>query len=68
MNRRFHVVSLFIGNLLTLGAIFIYAIQSQVNVALSTYALVMAFLSALLMIFFYVWGDEKKQISNRFSK
>ncbi|GAB0170875.1 hypothetical protein LSPCS325_43120 [Lysinibacillus sp. CTST325] len=68
MNRRFHFVSLIIGNLLTLGAIFIYAMQSQVDVALSTYALVMGFLSILLLIFFYLWGDEKQQISNRFSK
>jgi len=68
MNRRFHFVSLIIGNLLTLGAIFIYAMQSQVDVALSTYALVMGFLSTLLLIFFYLWGDEKHQISNRFYK
>ncbi|KOS62570.1 hypothetical protein FJQ98_17845 [Lysinibacillus agricola] len=68
MNRRFHFVSLIIGNLLTLGAIFIYAMQSQVDVALSTYALVMGFFSTLLLIFFYLWGDEKQQISNRFSK
>ncbi|KMY31599.1 hypothetical protein ACZ11_05090 [Lysinibacillus xylanilyticus] len=68
MNRRFHFVTLIIGNLLTLGAIFIYAMQSQVDVALSTYALVMGFLSALLLIFFYLWGDEKQQISNHFSK
>ncbi|MGE7110452.1 hypothetical protein [Lysinibacillus sp. NPDC047702] len=68
MNRRFHVVSLIIGNLLILGAIFIYAMQSHVDVALSTYALVMGFLSTLLLIFFYLWGDEKSQVSNRFSK
>ncbi|MFJ7732203.1 hypothetical protein ACIQXF_09960 [Lysinibacillus sp. NPDC097231] len=68
MNRRFHFLSLIIGNLLTLGAIFIYAMQSQVDVALSTYALVMGFLSTLLIFFFYLWGDEKSQISNRFSK
>ncbi|MFF2175564.1 hypothetical protein ACFVT8_03725 [Lysinibacillus sp. NPDC058147] len=68
MNRRFHFVSLIIGNLLILGAIFIYAMQSQVDVELSTYALVMGFLSVLLLIFFYLWGDEKQQISNRFSK
>ena len=43
MNSRFHFVSFIIGNLLTLGAIFIYAMQSQVDVALSTYALVMGF-------------------------
>ncbi|EAZ83430.1 hypothetical protein [Lysinibacillus fusiformis] len=42
--------------------------QSQVHVALSTYALVMGFLSTLLVIFFYVWGDEKQQISSRFLK
>ena len=58
MNKRFHFVSLITGNLLTLGAIFIYAIQSQVDVALSTYALVMGFLSTLLIIFFYLWRDE----------
>ncbi|MFJ6266273.1 hypothetical protein [Lysinibacillus xylanilyticus] len=68
MNRRFHFVSLIIGNLLILGAIFIYAMQSQVDVALSTYALVMGFLSAFLLIFFYLWGDKKQQISNHFSK
>lgn len=68
MNRRFHFVSLIMGNLLTLGAIFIYAMQSQVDVAFSTYALVMGFLSTLLLIFFYLWGDEKQQISNRFFK
>lgn len=68
MNKRFHFVSLIIGNLLTLGAIFIYAMQSQVDVAISTYALVMGFLSTLLLIFFYLWGDEKQQISNRFFK
>ncbi|MGE8035701.1 hypothetical protein [Lysinibacillus sp. NPDC093692] len=68
MNRRLHFVSIIIGNLLTLGVIFIYAMQSQVDVALSTYALVMGFLSTSLLIFFYLWGDEKQQISNRFFK
>ncbi|KPN89588.1 hypothetical protein [Lysinibacillus sp. ZYM-1] len=68
MNKRFHFVSLITGNLLTIGAIFIYAMQSKVHVALSTYALVMGFLSTLLVIFFYVWGDEKQQISSRFLK
>lgn len=68
MNKRFHFVSLITGNLLTIGAIFIYAMQSQVHVALSTYGLVMGFLSTLLVIFFYVWGDEKQQISSRFLK
>ena len=43
MNKRFHFISIVTGNLLTIGAIFIYALQSQVDVALSTYALVMGF-------------------------
>lgn len=43
MNKRFHLISIVTGNLLTIGAIFIYAMQSQVGVALSTYALVMGF-------------------------
>ncbi|MEK5232398.1 hypothetical protein MHB42_11575 [Lysinibacillus sp. FSL K6-0232] len=64
MNRRFHLISLIIGNLLIIGAIFIYAVQSQVQVAISTYALVISFLSTLLIIFFYVWGDDKQQISS----
>ncbi|KUF31921.1 MULTISPECIES: hypothetical protein [Lysinibacillus] len=68
MNKRFHFISLVTGNLLTIGAIFIYAIQSQVHVALSTYALVMGFLSTLLVVFFYIWGEEKQQIPNRFLK
>lgn len=58
MNSRYHFISLIIGNLFTLGAIFIYALQSQVDVALSTYALVTGFLSTLLIIFFYLWRDE----------
>ncbi|HBT71498.1 MAG TPA: hypothetical protein DEB37_04255 [Lysinibacillus sp.] len=68
MNKRFHFISLVTGNLLTIGAIFIYAMQSQVHVALSTYALVMGFLSTLLVVFFYIWGEEKQQIPNRFLK
>ena len=59
MNRRFHLLLLVMGNLLTLGAIFIYAVQSQVQVALSTYALVMGFLSMLLLIVFYLWGESE---------
>lgn len=68
MNKRFHLVSIVTGNLLTIGAIFIYAMQSQVGVALSTYALVMGFFSTLLVVFFYIWGEEKHQVSNRFLK
>lgn len=68
MNKRFHFISLVTGNLLTIGAIFIYAMQSQVHVALSTYALVMGFLSTLLVVFFYIWGEEKQQIPTRFLK
>lgn len=68
MNKRFHLVSIVTGNLLTIGAIFIYAMQSQVGVALSTYALVMGFFSTLLVVFFYIWGEEKQQVSNRFLK
>ncbi|MGY4796348.1 hypothetical protein MHB40_15790 [Lysinibacillus sp. FSL K6-0057] len=68
MNKRFHFISIVTGNLLTIGAIFIYALQSQVDVALSTYALVMGFLSTLLVVFFYIWGEEKQQVSNRFLK
>lgn len=68
MNKRFHLVSIVTGNLLTIGTIFIYAMQSQVGVALSTYALVMGFFSTLLVIFFYIWGEEKQQVSNRFLK
>ncbi len=37
MNKRFHLLLLIMGNLLTLGAIFIYAVQSQVQVVFSTY-------------------------------
>lgn len=61
MNKRFHFISLVTGNLLTIGAIFIYAMQSQVHVALSTYALVMGFLSTLLVVFFYIWGEENNR-------
>lgn len=68
MNKRFHLVSIVTGNLLTIGTIFIYAMQSQVGVALSTYALVMGFFSTLLVVFFYIWGEEKQQVSNRFLK
>lgn len=68
MNKRFHLVSIVTGNLLTIGAIFIYAMQSQVGVTLSTYALVMGFFSTLLVVFFYIWGEEKQQVSNRFLK
>ena len=68
MNKRFHLVSIVTGSLLTIGAIFIYAMQSQVGVALSTYALVMGFFSTLLVVFFYIWGEEKQQVSNRFLK
>lgn len=68
MNKRFHLVSIVTGNLLTIGAIFIYAMQSQVGVALSTYALVMGFFSTLLVVFFYIWGEQKQQVSNRFLK
>lgn len=68
MNKRFHFISLITGNLLTIGAIFIYTVHSQVHVALSTYALVMGFLSTLLVIFFYVWGEEKQKLPNRYLK
>ncbi|KOY83239.1 hypothetical protein MHB44_13500 [Lysinibacillus sp. FSL H8-0500] len=61
MTRRFHLIALIIGNLCIIGAIFIYALQSQVQIALSTYALVIGCLSALLLIFFYIWGDENQQ-------
>ncbi|MEK5332422.1 MULTISPECIES: hypothetical protein [unclassified Lysinibacillus] len=62
MNRRFHLLLLIMGNLLILGAIFIYALQSQVQVAFSTYGLVMGLLSTLLIIIFYLWGDEERQV------
>ncbi|MGE7093079.1 hypothetical protein ACQKII_16810 [Lysinibacillus sp. NPDC048646] len=68
MNRHFHLLTLIMGNLLTLGAIFVYAIQSQIQVALSTYGLVMGFLSTLLIFIFYLWGDDKPHVSNRFFK
>lgn len=68
MNKRFHLISIVTGNFLTIGAIFIYAMQSQMEVALSTYALVMGFFSTLLVVFFYIWGEEKQQVSNRFLK
>lgn len=62
MNRRFHLLLLIMGNLLILGAIFIYTLQSQVQVAFSTYGLVMGLLSTLLIIIFYLWGDVERQI------
>lgn len=62
MNRRFQLFLLIMGNLIILGAIFIYALQSQVQVAFSTYGLVMGILSTLLIIIFYLWGDEEHQV------
>ena len=62
MNKRFHLLLLIMGNLLTLGAIFIYAVQSQVQVAFSTYGLVMGVLSTLLIIIFYLWGDAEPHL------
>lgn len=62
MNKRFHLLLLIMGNLLTLGAIFIYAMQSQVQVAFSTYGLVMGLLSTLLIIIFYLWGDVEPHL------
>jgi len=62
MNRRFHLLLLIMGNLLILGAIFIYALQSQVQVAFSTYGLVMGLLSTLLIFIFYLWGDVEHQV------
>ena len=41
--------------------------QSQVGVALSTYALVMGFL-VLCLWFSSIYGEEKQQVSNRFLK
>ncbi|MFJ7646595.1 hypothetical protein ACIQ1H_03550 [Lysinibacillus sp. NPDC097279] len=62
MNRHFHLLILLMGNLLILGAIFIYALQSQVQVAFSTYGLVMGLLSMLLIFIFYLWGDVEHQV------
>ncbi|WP_339258645.1 hypothetical protein [Lysinibacillus sp. FSL K6-3209] len=62
MNKGFHLLLLIMGNLLTLGAIFIYAVQSQVQVAFSTYGLVMGLLSTLLIIIFYLWGDAEPHL------
>ena len=62
MNRRFQLFLLIMGNLIILGAIFIYALQSQVQVAFRTYGLVMGLLSTLLIIIFYLWGDEEHQV------
>ncbi|MFJ7666152.1 hypothetical protein ACIQXI_03550 [Lysinibacillus sp. NPDC097195] len=64
MNRRFQLFLLIMGNLIILGAIFIYALQSQVQVAFSTYGLVMGLLSTLLIIIFYLWGDEEPHITD----
>jgi len=62
MNRRFQLFLLIMGNLIILGAIFIYALQSQAEVAFSTYGLVMGLLSTLLIIICYLWGDEEQQV------
>lgn len=67
MNKRFHLVSIVTGNLLTIGAIFIYAMQSQVGVALSTYALVMGFL-VLCLWFSSIYGGRKTTSIQSFSE
>ncbi|GLC88802.1 hypothetical protein [Lysinibacillus piscis] len=47
------------GNLLTLGAIFIYALQSHIQIALSSYILVTLSFNVILFIFFSVWKLEE---------
>ncbi|KOS68145.1 hypothetical protein AEA09_05965 [Lysinibacillus contaminans] len=66
MSKFTNFLSLFIGNMLTLGAIFVYATQSQTKVELGTYGLVMVLFSTLLITVFYVWSDTKKPMINRF--
>ena len=68
MSKFASFLSLVIGNLLTLGAIFIYATQSQTKVELGTYGLVMGLFSTLLITVFYVWSDTKDPMLNRFSE
>lgn len=67
MSKFASFLSLVIGNLLTLGAIFIYATQSQTKVELGTYGLVMGLFSTLLITVFYVWSDTNPML-NRFSE
>lgn len=66
MSKFTNFLSLVIGNLLTLGAIFVYAVQSQTKVELGTYGLVMVLFSTLLITVFYVWSDTKKTMIHRF--
>ena len=64
MSKFINFLSLVIGNLLTLGTIFVYATQSQTKVNLGTYGLVMVLFSTLLIAVFYVWRDKEEPITN----
>lgn len=64
MNKFTNFLSLVLGNCLTLGAIFVYATQSQTKVELGTYCLVMGLFSTLLIMVFYVWSDPEEPMSN----
>lgn len=65
MNKRFHVFTLLLGNLLTVGAIFFYA---PVQIAFSTYALVIILLSILFITIFYLWSDTSQTMKKPFSE
>lgn len=66
MGKFTNFLLLVVGNLVTLGAIFVYATQSQTKVELGTYGLVMGLFSTLLITVFYVWSDTKDPMFNRF--
>ncbi|MFJ7735534.1 hypothetical protein ACIQ2D_04235 [Lysinibacillus sp. NPDC097287] len=66
MSKFTNFLSLVFGNFLTLGAIFVYATQSQTEIELSTYGLVMGLFSTLLITVFYVWSDKKGPMTNQF--
>lgn len=68
MSKFTNFLLLVVGNLVTLGAIFVYATQSQTKVELGTYGLVMGLFSTLLITVFYVWSDTKDPMLNHFSE
>lgn len=66
MSKFTNFFSLVFGNFLTLGAIFIYATQSQTKIELGTYGLVMGLFSTLLITVLYVWSDREEPMTNHF--
>ncbi|MEG0450672.1 MAG: hypothetical protein RR595_12525 [Lysinibacillus sp.] len=68
MTKLSNLLSLVTGNVLTLGAIYIYATQSHVKISTGTYVIVMMMFILLYGLCFYVWLEPKESSTKQYSK